>query len=113
MNIDKSFAEARQRMNNRIEEQYISSLAFFQERHQYFELNELELTTTILKKKGFDKFGNLFTKGFLCVEIFTDKEKQITNIDIWVDVKNTKVQRITKNFITNIIISVNYYSSFQ
>jgi hypothetical protein len=78
----------------------------------YFEKSgnkdELQFIEKYLKRKGYDKYGNIFTKGFVIIEVKVSN-KEIQSIEIFNDISKIK-QQITVNFSSGLIVAENYYS---
>jgi len=94
------------RINARIDDQADVAQAFFRNwKVKVEETDHIGLVSQVLKRKGYSKYGNLFTKGFVCFEI----EK--ATIKVWVDIPRiqTKKQIITESFVTGVIVAANYY----
>jgi hypothetical protein len=108
---------ATMRLDHKIEMMAVTALA----RINYYPLtfktepiNEVPLITTLLKRQGYVHFGDLFTKGFVCIQLSSTK-KGLTQIRVWVDIPNerNKVQVIDSSFLTGVVIAVNYYKHFS
>jgi len=72
-------------------------------------VDELDYIDKYLKKKGYIKYGNIYTKGFIVIEIKL-KSKEIDSIEIFIDGISKNKQIISENFTTGLIISENYFS---
>jgi hypothetical protein len=72
------------------------------------EINELGFIQSYLKKKGYASYGNVYTKGFVVIEIEI-KDKKINSISIFTDKVSKSKHVIIDNFSTSVIISENYF----
>ncbi len=70
-------------------------------------INEYQFIETYLKKKGYDKNGYTFTKGFIVIDVRI-KPDGIESISIVVDKISPTRQYITDGFISG--LAENYYS---
>jgi hypothetical protein len=85
--------------------QFIYKLYFRSE----LKANEVEFIDRYLRKKGYDKYGDIYTKGFVVIKLNL-KSKEIVSIEIWVDQVSKSKQQIENNFSTGLIIAENYFS---
>jgi hypothetical protein len=72
-------------------------------------VDPLEFIYKHLKLKGYNKYGDIYTKGFVVIEL-KFKSKQLTQIEIFIDQASRSRLIIDENFITSLIISENYFS---
>jgi len=114
--IDRMQLEASYRINQRIEdvsEALIARVSLWEFEGFINEVDETEIVSSALKRRGYLKYGNLYTKGFSVFEIKTmpDKKTKIDEVRAWIDIpgKETKSQIIKKSFVTGVIIMANYY----
>jgi hypothetical protein len=70
--------------------------------------NEIETINAYLKRKGYDVYGNIYTKGFVVIEV-KFKNKQIESISIYTDKVSKNKQLISANFTTSVIIAEQYF----
>ena len=75
------------------------------------EIDELDFIDNYLKKRGYDEYGNIYTKGFVVIEI-KSKAKKITAIEIFTDQVSKTKQTISNNFSTGLIIAENYFKRY-
>ncbi len=114
--IGKMQLEASYRINQRIEdiaEAAIARISLWEFKGFVNEVDETELVSSALKRRGYLKYGNLYTKGFNVFEVKAKPEKKtkIDEVRAWVDIpgKETKSQIIKESFVTGVIIMANYY----
>jgi hypothetical protein len=72
-------------------------------------VDPLEFIDKHLKRKGYDKYGNIYTKGFVVIDL-KFKSKELSQIEIFIDQTSRSRLIIDENFITSLIISENYFS---
>jgi len=68
--------------------------------------DEYKVIESYLKTKGYSKNGNLYTKGFVAIEVHS----KINTIYIYHDGISKNKTSITKNLTTGLVISENYFS---
>jgi hypothetical protein len=85
--------------------QFIYKLYFRKE----LKVDEFQFIDKYLKKKGYDEYGDTYSKGFVIVKLNL-KSKEIVSIEIWIDKISKQKQEIKENFSTGLIIAENYYS---
>jgi hypothetical protein len=74
----------------------------------YQNTAEFDFINAYLRKQGYSVYGDVYTKGFVVVEI-KRIGKEIKSIDIFVDKVSKQKQTIEENFITGVIIAENYF----
>jgi len=72
-------------------------------------VDELEFIERYLKRKGYDKNGTIYTKGFVVIELKL-KGKEIDCIEVFTDQVSRQKQTIDTNFSTGVIIAEKYFS---
>lgn len=85
--------------------QFIYKLYFRNE----LKVDEFQFIDKYLKKKGYDEYGDIYSKGFVVIKLNL-KSKDIVSIEIWIDKVSKQKQEIKENFSTGLIIAENYYS---
>lgn len=73
------------------------------------KVDEFEFIDNYLKKKGYDEYGDMYSKGFVMIKV-KQKNKEISLIEIWIDNVSKKKQKINENFTTGLVIAENYFS---
>jgi hypothetical protein len=69
--------------------------------------SKLAIIQKILKIKGYEKYDNIYTKGFIKVIVNGD----INSISVEIDVKDCNATLIFSSFVTGLITTLNYYES--
>jgi len=69
--------------------------------------SDVEIIQILLKKRGYSKYGNIYTKGFVFVTFGEDKE--LKQINIKHDIKKSKWLSINDSFVTGLVIGLNYF----
>jgi len=95
---------------NRLHKKYCSSYGEYEslKNKQKIKLSsDKDIITTMLKRRGYDKYGDIFTKGFLYIE--TNHGQEINHINIKHDIGNSKPYYIDESFVTGLAIALNYY----
>lgn len=77
------------------------------------DFNDKNFCINWLKQRGYNSYGNVYTKGFVIVMIILDSKKNIQYIEISIDVPNGKKTVIKENFATGLMISLEYFKSFS
>lgn len=73
------------------------------------QVNEYDFIDKHLKKKGYQEYGDVYSKGFIVIKLNL-KAKEIISIDIWVDNISKTKQEIKEHFSTGILIAEKYFS---
>lgn len=110
-NYDAIIIQAQLRINQRIDDQADVARAYFANYGRPSEkLEDYDFICNTLKRKGYDKYGDLFTRGFHCFEIVRHRKSQkLELVKYWTDVPSAKVFEINKSFVTGVIIAANYF----
>jgi hypothetical protein len=88
----------------------LSGVKFNTSKDGHTTLDELELISGLLKRRGYSKYGNLFTKDFVAVVVEISDLRSITKITIKHDITNSSECVITESFITGLNI---YLTNFE
>lgn len=104
-------------INRDINTRCITASAFFD-----FKINELlknknyepqdvipdiKIIQSLLKKRGYSKYGNIYTKGFVYVMI--NEGYHLRQINIKHDIKGAKWYIINESFVTGLSIALTYF----
>ena len=118
MNFNKQLEVVRLNINRDIEQKCNNANAFldikFNRLLKNYGVNKLkynvsdtEIIQTLLKKRGYIKYGDIYTKGFVFVT-FSDG-KELTQINVKHDIKGAKWHVINDSFVTGLVIALNYF----
>jgi hypothetical protein len=75
---------------------------------KFVELDDFAFIDRYLRKRGYDEYGSVYTKGFVVIELHK-KSGVLVSIDIFHDQVSKGKQVIEKNFVTGLIIAENYF----
>lgn len=109
--LELGFLLAQQRVNQRIDEAAMADTEYFANWDGFKPVwfDPLKHVDSFLKKKGYQKYGNLYTKGFVVFEV-VEKTGENPVIFVWQDFGAPKrKQRIEVSIVTGVIIAANYY----
>lgn len=70
-------------------------------------ISDIEIIQTLLKKRGYVKYGDIYTKGFVFVT-FGD-EKELKQINVKHDINGSKWHVINESFVTGLVVALNYF----
>ena len=124
-NLDNQIKDFKTRLYSKIDDQADAAKEYYNNWKTSKEpkTGDLELLTGVLKRKGFQKYGELWTCGFVCVElgmkqsIIMRKNKrhmisELTSAKVWLDIPKTKTttQTIDTSILSGVIIAINYFN---
>ena len=70
-------------------------------------VSDVDIIQVLLKKRGYIKYGDIYTKGFVFVTFVEGKE--LTQINVKHDIKGSKWHVINESFVTGLVIALNYF----
>lgn len=77
---------------------------------KYVPESDYEIVNKILKLRGYDKYGNVFTSGFVCVIIDFDGDN-VNSVCVKHDIPKTTTKDfiLSNSIITGLPIALNYF----
>lgn len=86
-----------------------SSSSGYSKSKEKYENSILPIIEGFLKRRGYDKYGSIYTKAFVVVYLNIDTNKNLSSITIQHDIQNSKPTTISESFISGLNIYLNYF----